>query len=425
MAAYHYHAKSQSLYVENVSLETIAQRFGTPCYVMSRTTLKQNWLAFDQALEQQSHLICYAVKANSNLSVLNTLAEMGSGFDVVSIGELERVLAAGGNPQKVVFSGVGKQAHEIERALKAGIFCINIESLPELDLVNQIAKKLHLQAPISIRVNPDIDAQTHPYISTGLHENKFGIDYDQALEAYLTAAHYPNIIIKGVDCHIGSQIVTLDPFIETLGAIKTLIERLEQHDIFIEHLNLGGGLGVRYQNENPPSPQAYAQAIINKLNNTNLTLILEPGRAIAADAGLLLTQVLFLKKTPKKNFAIVDAAMNDLIRPALYQSWHDILPVKKSNLGENNDGNPTCYDIVGPICESSDFLAKERHLHLTTSDLLAVTDTGAYASSMASNYNTRPRAAEVMVEDSRAWLIRPREEVEQLFQDEQSALHNQ
>ncbi|NVD08187.1 diaminopimelate decarboxylase [Vibrio sp. JPW-9-11-11] len=398
------------LWAEGVALTELAQQFGTPLYVYSRATLERHWHAFDKSVGEHPHLVCYAVKANSNLGVLNALARLGSGFDIVSGGELERVIAAGGEPSKVVFSGVGKTEAEMKRALELGIKCFNVESEPELERLNKVAGELGVKAPISLRINPDVDANTHPYISTGLRDNKFGIAFDRAPAVYQFAASLENLTVKGIDCHIGSQLTDIDPFIDATDRLLALIDDLKAQGITIEHLDVGGGLGVVYRDELPPEPSDYAKALLGRLtNHQDLELIFEPGRAIAANAGLLLTKVEFLKHTEHKNFAIIDAAMNDLMRPALYQAWQDIVPVTP------RDGEALTYDLVGPICETGDFLGKDRALVLQENDLLAVRSAGAYGFVMSSNYNTRCRAAEVMVDGNQAHLVRQREELSSLW----------
>ncbi len=411
----HFEYRSEQLFAEDVALQKIAQQHGTPTYVYSRATLERHWHAFDNALGEWPHLICYAVKANSNIAILNIFARLGSGFDIVSVGELERVLAAGGLPCKIVFSGVGKTASEMKRALEVGIRCFNVESVAELELLNIVAGECGKVAPISLRVNPDVDAGTHPYISTGLKENKFGVDIQQASEIYQQAAAMQNIAIHGVDCHIGSQLTHVEPFIDALERVLTLIEKLKTQGIILKHLDLGGGLGIQYDQETPPEPSEYAAAIKAKLQqrNIDIELILEPGRAIAGNAGVMLTQVQYLKHTEHKNFAIMDAAMNDLLRPSLYQAWQAIIPINKSISVE-----PQQYDIVGPVCETGDFLGKDRELSLQTGDLLAVCSSGAYGFSMSSNYNSRPRAAEIMVDGDKVHIIRQRETIAELFVNE-------
>ena len=405
--------KNGVLHAEGVDLRSIASAIGTPCYVYSRATLERHWHAFDDVFAGHDHLVCYAVKANSSLAVLNILARLGSGFDIVSGGELERVLRAGGDPGKVVFSGVGKTAAEMRRALEVGIYCFNVESVPELDRLNQVAGELGKSAPVSIRVNPDVDAKTHPYISTGLKQNKFGIDIASALSIYEHAQDLTHINIVGVDCHIGSQLSAVDPFVDSLKRLLVLIEELNAKGIHLHHVDVGGGLGIRYRDETPPSPQDYATAILNELQSQGLKIILEPGRAIAGNAGVLLTQVQYIKPGSEKNFAIVDAAMNDLVRPALYQAWQAIIPVVP-----RGNAAPLTYDVVGPVCETGDFLGKDRELAIETGDLLAVRSAGAYGFTMSSNYNSRPRAAEVMVDGDQYHVIRQRESLEDLIKGE-------
>lgn len=398
------------LYAEQVAVNQLGQQFGTPLYIYSRAALENHYRAFDEAFASLPHQVCYAVKANSNLAVLNVLARLGAGFDIVSGGELARVLAAGGDASKVVFSGLGKQEAEIETALNVGIACFNVESAAEIHRINAVAVRLNKKARISLRVNPDVDAQTHPYISTGLKENKFGIAIEDALAVYLEAAQLQGLEVIGIDCHIGSQLTTTTPFADALDRVLAMIDTLAKHNIHIEHLDIGGGLGVRYRDETPPSPAEYAQALLPKLAGRNLTVYLEPGRAIAANAGILVTQVEFLKPTAHKNFAIIDAAMNDLIRPSLYGSWMDIIPVQI-----NPNTQSKVYDIVGAVCETGDFLGKDRDLAINAGDLLAVCGAGAYGFVMSSNYNTRGRAAEVMVDGEQAYLIRRRETINELF----------
>ena len=406
--------QNDRLCAEQVPLDNIAEKFGTPCYVYSRATIERHWHAFDQAAGNHPHLICYAVKANSNLAVLNVMAKLGSGFDIVSGGELARVIKAGGDPAKVVFSGVGKTQAEIAVALDHEIKCFNVESASELERINQVAGEKGKIAPISIRVNPDVDAKTHPYISTGLKANKFGIEREQAVNIYRQAALLPNLKIIGMDCHIGSQLTDLNPFIDALDRLLTLIDELSAVGIVISHLDVGGGLGVTYKDEEPPHPELYTQAITKRMKGReDLLLIFEPGRAIMANAGVLLTKVEFLKQGAEKNFAIVDAAMNDLIRPALYSAWQNIIPVRTGLT------RPTAlYDIVGPICETGDFLGKERELAIAADDLLAIRSAGAYGFVMASNYNSRCRPAEIMADGSKMHLIRERENIEDLYVSE-------
>lgn len=399
------------LWAENTSLTELAEQYGTPLYVYSRATLERHWNAFDKSVGDHPHLVCYAVKANSNIGVLNVLARLGSGFDIVSGGELERVVAAGGDPSKVVFSGVGKTAQEMRRALELGIKCFNVESEPELERLNLVAGEMGVVAPISLRINPDVDANTHPYISTGLRDNKFGIAFDRAPAVYKFASSLPNLAVHGIDCHIGSQLTDIEPFIDATDRLLALIDQLRADGVDIRHLDVGGGLGVVYRDELPPQPSDYAKALLARLeNHPELELIFEPGRAIAANAGVLLTKVEFLKHTEHKNFAIIDAAMNDLMRPALYQAWQDIIPVKP------REGEATTYDLVGPICETGDFIGKDRDLALEPNDLLAVRSAGAYGFVMSSNYNTRPRVAEVMVDGEAAHLVRKRETLESLWE---------
>ncbi|SEM79258.1 diaminopimelate decarboxylase [Halomonas caseinilytica] len=413
----HFDYRDGVLHGEDVDLTQIADAFGTPCYVYSKATLARHFRAYTEALGSHPHLICYAVKANANLAVLNLLARLGAGFDIVSVGELERVLAAGGDPAKVVFSGVAKQENEMARALEVGIKCFNVESRAELERLDAVARGLGQVAPVSLRVNPDVDAGTHPYISTGLKDNKFGIPVDEAFEVYRQAATMENVRIAGLDCHIGSQLTELSPFLDALDRLLALLERLRDIGIEVEHLDLGGGLGVPYQDENPPQPFDYATSLLERLSrwpgSERLTLLFEPGRSIAANAGVLLTRVEFLKPGETRNFAIVDAAMNDLIRPALYQAWQAILPVDTRQARETDT-----YDVVGPVCETGDFLGKERRLGIAAGDLLAVRSAGAYGFVMASNYNSRPRPPEVMVDGDQVHLVRRRERLEDLWAGE-------
>jgi diaminopimelate decarboxylase len=406
-------AKDGRLQAEDVDVAGIAERFGTPCYVYSRATLERHWRVFHEALGAHPHLICYAVKANSSLAVLQVLAQLGSGFDIVSAGELARVLQAGGDPARIVFSGVGKRADEMRSALDVGIRCFNVESESELLRLNEVAAAAGTIAPVSLRVNPDVDAGTHPYISTGLRDNKFGIDIESALEVYQRAASLPHLNITGIDCHIGSQLTDIAPFVDALARVLCLVDRLQEVGIQLAHIDVGGGLGIPYeQHDNPPLPEAYARAVLQQMAGRPQELLLEPGRAIAGNAGILLTRVEYLKHTAHKNFAIVDAAMNDLQRPALYDAWHDIVPVRQ------RDGATSNYDIVGPVCETGDFLGKQRELALGEGDLLAVRSAGAYGFTMSSNYNSRPRAAEVMVDGAQAFLIRDRETLDDLIRGE-------
>jgi len=410
MNAFNY--RDGTLFAEGVALSAIAQRFGTPTYVYSRAHIEAQYRAYADALQGMPHLVCFAVKANSNLGVLNVLARLGAGFDIVSRGELERVLSAGGEASKIVFSGVGKSRDDMRRALEVGVHCFNVESTDELERLQIVAAELGKTAAISLRVNPDVDAGTHPYISTGLKENKFGIAISDAPAVYARAATLPNLQIVGVDCHIGSQLTTLPPFLDALDRLLALIDNLAEQGIQIKHLDLGGGLGVQYRDEQPPLAGDYIAAVRERIAGRDLALVFEPGRSIVANAGVLLTQVEYLKHTEHKDFAIVDAAMNDLIRPALYQAWMDVLPVQP------RDGATRHYDIVGPICETGDFLAKERELALAEGDLLAVSSAGAYGFVMSSNYNTRGRAAEVMVDGEQAFEVRRRETLAELFAGE-------
>jgi diaminopimelate decarboxylase len=400
------------LHAEAVDLSEIAKQYGTPLYVYSRATLERHWQQFDLAFGTQPHLVCYAVKANSSLAILNLLARLGSGFDIVSAGELERVLRAGGDAAKVVFSGVGKKPEEMRRALEVGIRCFNVESQAELVALNRVASELGVIAPVSLRVNPDVDAQTHPYISTGLKENKFGISHEEALNVYRQAAAMSNIHVTGIDCHIGSQLTQVTPFVDALKKVLALIDQLEAAGITLHHIDLGGGLGIRYRNENPPTPAEQIHALLHELGNRKLEVLIEPGRAIIGNAGVLITEVLYLKHNAHKNFAIIDAAMNDLMRPALYSAWMDIVPLQP------REGDAQSYDLVGPVCETGDFLGKDRMLNLQPGDLLAVRSAGAYGFSMSSNYNTRPRAAEIMVDGDKVHVIRQRETLDQLMAGE-------
>ncbi len=409
--------KDGALHAESVPLTELAEQFGTPLYVYSATALRERFEAFDRAFGTQPHQVCYAVKTNSNLSVLRLLAQAGAGFDIVSVGELERVLAAGGDPARVVFSGVAKREDEIRRALEVGIKCINVESAAELARVSHVAGQMSVTAPISLRVNPDVDANTHPYISTGLKENKFGVDMNTALRLYREAADDPNLKVTGLDCHIGSQLTELAPFQAAIERILTLRAKLTDEGIVLHHLDLGGGLGVQYRDETPPGIEDYVRALVASVNDPSVEILIEPGRAIAANAGVLLTRVEYLKQNEGHHFAIVDAAMNDLIRPALYQAWQDIVPVRP-----RTDGETAEWDIVGPVCETGDFLGKHRRLNLKSGDLLAVMSAGAYGFTMSGNYNTRPRAAEGMVEGDQARLIRPREDWATLFGSERALL---
>ncbi|AKU62756.1 diaminopimelate decarboxylase [Aggregatibacter aphrophilus] len=400
------------LMAENLPVKQLAEQFGTPLYIYSKATLERHWHAFDKAFGEHPHLVCYAVKSNPNIAILNVMAKLGSGFDIVSQGELERVLAAGGDPAKVVFSGVAKSEPEITRALEVGIRCFNVESEAELLRINEVAGRLGKTAPISLRVNPDVDAHTHPYISTGLKENKFGVSVEQAREVYKLAATLPNIEIVGMDCHIGSQLTELQPFLDAVDRLIVLMEQLKQDGIALKHLDLGGGLGVTYTDETPPHPTEYAKALWEKLNAfSELEIIVEPGRAITANSGILVTKVEYLKSNESRNFAIVDAGMNDMIRPALYQAYMNILEIDRTLAREEK-----IYDVVGPICETSDFLGKQRKLAIAQGDYLAQRSAGAYGASMSSNYNSRPRTAEVMVDGDKAHLIRRREVLHELWQ---------
>ena len=403
--------KNEQLYVEDLPVKQLAEEFGTPLYIYSRATLERHWHAFDSALGEHPHLICYAVKANSNIGILNVMAKLGSGFDIVSQGELERVLAAGGEASKVVFSGVAKSRAEIMRALEVGIRCFNVESVAELHHINQIAGEMGKVAPISLRVNPDVDAHTHPYISTGLKENKFGVSVDEAREVYKLAATLPHVKITGMDCHIGSQLTELQPFLDATDRLIRLIEQLKEDGITLKHLDLGGGLGVTYTDETPPHPSDYATALLNKLKDyEDLEIILEPGRAIAANAGILVAKVQYLKSNESRNFAITDTGMNDMIRPALYEAYMNIIEIDRT-LGREK----AIYDVVGPVCETSDFLGKQRELAIAEGDYIAQRSAGAYGASMSSNYNSRPRTAEVLVDGDKAHLIRRRESLSELW----------
>ena len=403
--------KNEQLYVEDLPVKQLAEEFGTPLYIYSRATLERHWHAFDSALGEHPHLICYAVKANSNIGILNIMAKLGSGFDIVSQGELERVLAAGGEASKVVFSGVAKSRAEIMRALEVGIRCFNVESVAELHHINQIAGEMGKVAPISLRVNPDVDAHTHPYISTGLKENKFGVSVDEAREVYKLAATLPHVKITGMDCHIGSQLTELQPFLDATDRLIRLIEQLQEDGITLKHLDLGGGLGVTYTDETPPHPSDYAAALLNKLKGyENLEIILEPGRAITANAGILVAKVQYLKSNESRNFAITDTGMNDMIRPALYEAYMNIIEIDRTLEREK-----AIYDVVGPVCETSDFLGKQRELAIAEGDYIAQRSAGAYGASMSSNYNSRPRTAEVLVDGDKAHLIRRRESLSELW----------
>ena len=402
------------LHAEGLSLEAIARQHRTPCYVYSRAAFEARWREFDVAFASHDHLICYAVKANSNLGVLDALARLGSGFDIVSGGELGRVLAAGGEARRVVFAGVGKTREEMAQALRAGIASFNVESAQELECLNGVAASVGIPAPVSVRVNPDVDPQTHPYIATGLNENKFGVPIEEAPGIYRRAIGLKHLRVTGVDCHIGSQLVNLAPFTAALERVLGLVDGLHAAGISIDHLNLGGGMGIRYLNEEPPTPRAYAEALLERVSGRQLKIIVEPGRAIAGESGVLITKVLYIKRNRERQFAVVDAAMNDLLRPALYQAWQAIEPVRQ----RDGDARADCYDIVGPICESADFLGKGRRLALEAGDLLAVRCAGAYGFVMSSNYNARPRAAEVLVDGDTCHLVRRRETLDDLLAPE-------
>ncbi|OOF79388.1 diaminopimelate decarboxylase [Rodentibacter caecimuris] len=403
--------QNNRLYAEQVPVQQLAEQFGTPLYVYSRATLERHWHAFNEALGSHPHLICFAVKSCSNIGVLSVMAKLGSGFDIVSQGELERVLAAGGEASKVVFSGVAKSREEIMRALEVGIRCFNVESVSELNHINLIAGEMGKIAPISLRVNPDVDAHTHPYISTGLKENKFGISVDEAREVYRLAAGLPNVKISGMDCHIGSQLTELQPFLDATDRLIVLMEQLKQDGIALKHLDLGGGLGVTYTNETPPHPSEYAKALLEKLKDyQDLEIILEPGRAITANAGILVAKVQYLKSNESRNFAITDTGMNDMIRPALYEAYMNIVEIDRTLVREK-----AVYDVVGPVCETSDFLGKQRELAIAEGDYIAQCSAGAYGASMSSNYNSRPRTAEVLVDGDKAHLIRRRESLQELW----------
>ncbi len=404
--------RSSELCAEGVSLSSIAREFGTPCYVYSRAALTAAFEAYDDAFGDRAHLICYAAKANSNIAILNLFARLGSGFDIVSGGELQRVLAAGGEARKTIFSGVGKSEAEIREALAAGILCFNVESESELLRLNRVAGELGTRAPVGLRVNPDVDARTHPYISTGLKQNKFGVAFDNAIDLYRKAQSMANLSVIGIDCHIGSELADIAPLVDAARKVLNLVDRLASEGIEIEHVDLGGGLGIRYSAEQPPHPKEYVRALLDAVGTRPQSVIVEPGRSLVGNAGLLLTRIEYLKHGEARNFAVVDAAMNDLIRPALYDAYHEVCAVRDS------DAAKAVYDVVGPVCETGDFLARERKLALREGDLLAVMSAGAYGMSMSSNYNTRPRAAEVMVAGEAVYLIRARERVEDLFAGE-------
>ncbi|MCG9026589.1 diaminopimelate decarboxylase [Laribacter hongkongensis] len=412
MNAFHY--QNRELCVEDIPLARIAEQYGTPCYVYAESALTQAYSAYSNAFAGMPHLVCYALKANSNLSVIRHFASLGAGFDTVSIGEIERVLAAGGEAGKIVFSGVGKSAAEMRRALEIGIHCFNVESVNELERLDTVARELGKRAPVSLRINPNVDARTHPYISTGLKNNKFGIAYDIARQSYRRAAELPNLDVIGIDCHIGSQLTDSTPLIDALDRLLALVDQLSEDGIRLRHVDIGGGLGIRYADETPPDLQQYADAIRERLAGRDLALLMEPGRSLVGNAGVLLTRVEYLKEGDGKHFAVVDAAMNDLMRPSYYQAFHDIRPVTQHDA----ELLPALYDVVGPICESSDFLGKDRALALREGDLIAVMSSGAYGSTMSSNYNTRPRAAEVLVNGRHVRLVRARETFEQLIANE-------
>jgi diaminopimelate decarboxylase len=409
--------KDGRLFAESVPLSAIAERVGTPCYVYSRAMIEQQWRAFNNAFAGRDHMVCYAVKANSNLGVLSALARLGSGFDIVSVGELERTLRAGGDPAKIVFSGVGKADAEVRRALQIGIRCFNVESEAELLRLNALAGEAHRRASVALRVNPDVDPNTHPYIATGLKRNKFGVPIDMAAALYAHAKTLPHLEVSGVACHIGSQLLELGPFVDALERVLALVEDLRRQGQRLQHIDLGGGLGIRYHNEQPPSPQALVQALIERVdqvpNGREMTIMIEPGRALVGEGGVLLTRVLYLKHGEGRNFAIVDAAINDLLRPALYDAWHEIVPVAPHDKQERR-----VYDVVGPVCESADFLGHERELALMAGELLAVRSAGAYGSAMSSRYNTRPLPPEVMVDRDRIHVVRRRETIDEMLETE-------
>ena len=402
------------LFMEKIALSDITHQFGTPCYVYSKGAIERNYESYVTALGEQPHLVCYAVKSNSNIAVLQTLAALGAGFDIVSVGELERVLMAGGDPSKVVFSGLGKTRQEMRRALEIGIHCFNVESESELELLNKIASELSMRAPVSIRVNPDVNANTHPYISTGLKEDKFGIDINNALAVYQHASLMDNIHLIGIDCHIGSQLTEIAPFVDAMDRLLILVDQLGALKISLNHIDIGGGLGVRYRDESTQSVDDYMSELLPRLAQRSEILILEPGRSITANAGVLLTEVQFIKSNGHKNFVIVDAAMNDMLRPSLYQAWMDIQPISDSS-----DLDEKVYDVVGPICESGDFLGKERPLKVKEGDHLCLFSAGSYGFVMSSNYNSRPRAPEIMVDADSVYLIRQRETIQDLTRGEQ------
>ena len=406
--------KNGDLFMEKVALSDVAQQFGTPCYAYSKAAIERNYESYVTALGNQPHLICYAVKSNSNIAVLQTLAALGAGFDIVSVGELERVLIAGGDPSKMVFSGLGKTSQEMQRALEIGIHCFNVESESELELLNKTASALSMKAPVSIRVNPDVNANTHPYISTGLKEDKFGIDINNAMAVYQRASLMNNINLIGIDCHIGSQLTEVTPFVDAMKRLLILVDQLEALKISLNHIDIGGGLGVRYRDESIQSVDDYMSELLPLLGQRSETLILEPGRSITANAGVLLTEVQFIKSNDHKNFVIVDAAMNDMLRPSLYQAWMDI-----QTISDNSDLDEAVYDVVGPVCESGDFLGKERLLKVKEGDHLCLFSAGSYGFVMSSNYNSSPRAPEIMIDDDHVYLIRQRETIQDLTRGEQ------
>jgi diaminopimelate decarboxylase len=409
------HRRGRTLYLEGVALDVLARTHGTPLYVYSRAAMRDAARRYERALAGRAHLLCYAMKANSNLAVLQTLAAEGCGFDIVSAGELERVLAVGVPASRVVFSGVGKTRTEMARALQAGVRCFNVESLAELERLDEVARALGARAPVSVRVNPDVDARTHPYISTGLRDNKFGIAHDQALAAYRRAAELPGLVVQGIDCHIGSQITELAPYLDALDRVLDLVEAVEAEGIALHHLDVGGGLGITYTDETPPAADALVHALLARLDargHGSREILLEPGRSLVGNAGVLLTEVQYLKPGERKSFCVVDAAMNDLVRPAMYEAWMGIVPCVE------RDGDPAAWDVVGPVCESGDWLGRDRTFAVAPGDVLAVLSAGAYGMTMASNYNTRPRAAEVMVDGEHAVVVRERETVTQLFAGE-------
>lgn len=408
----HFNYKDGELYAENLKVSDLARKFGTPLYIYSKATLTRHMKAFEDALQGKKHLICYAVKANSNLSLLSLMKSLGAGFDVVSEGELRRVLKVGADPKKIIFSGVGKTRQELTLAAKTGIGCINIESEPEFELLSEVCRELKLEVKAALRVNPDVDAKTHPSISTGLKSNKFGISPDAAFELYQRLAADPYVQVSGIDCHIGSQMTSGAPIAEATEKLLSLYSRLEEAQIYVDHIDIGGGLGVTYNDETPPSPYEYMAAVLKRVGERDVAIYVEPGRAMVANAGILATEVLYLKQTPAKSFCIVDAGMGDLIRPALYNSWMNIIECSK------REGDKTIYDVVGPICESDDFLGKERKLNVKQGDIIVVRGAGAYGFSMASNYNARRLPCEILVDGDKVEVIRHRQDFEELWQDE-------